>query len=159
MEEQTAITTVEELVELLDLTKLHTYELIATARDEHEEIPSDAEPVEPGDERIRVRTGIRSREAGLDYRVEVSVEHARGQILADMGAFYESSSPMELTGDSEEAVTEFGDRVAMMVLFPYLRQAISDLGHRVSVEITLPMLRPGQLTFAPNEGEDDGDQA
>ncbi len=152
-EKPAAITKVEELVETLDLARFHTYELVATARDKYEEVEPDAEIVEPGSELVRVRTGIRQRERALDYRVELSVQHAYGQLVADMAAVYESDVPLELTVESAAAVIEFGDRVAMMALYPYLRQAISDLGQRVWVDMTLPMLRPGNLTFAPSTDE------
>lgn len=154
-----AVTSIEDLVDRLELAKLHTYELVATARDEHEEVDSGADSVEAGKERISVRTGIRIRERGLDFRVEFSVNHMLGMLVADIGAFYESETPLELVAGSEEIIIDFGDRVAMMALFPYLRQSISDLGHRVLVDYTLPMLRPGQLSFAPESAEGGEDLA
>lgn len=152
-----AVTSIEGLVDRLELTKLHTYELVATARDEHEEVGPDADSIEVGKERITVRTGIRIRDRGLDFRVEFSVNHALGVLVADMGAFYESEDPLELAPESEGVIIEFGDRVAMMAIFPYLRQAISDLGHRILVDYTLPMLRPGQLSFATDTAESSED--
>lgn len=163
-DESVQITQVEELVEHLELQKMHTYELVATARDEYEDPDpedSDSDVVRAGEDQIRVRTAVRARSQGLDYRVEFTVSHMYGQLTADIGAFYGFTAQLKFDANSDDAVIAFGDRVALMAVYPYLRQAIGDLGQRIGVDITLPMLRPGHLSFRPDDedGEDSDAEA
>ncbi|WP_460749157.1 hypothetical protein [Myceligenerans cantabricum] len=155
---------VEDLAASLNLVKFHTYELIATARDEYESEKRDSgdadssdEQIDPSEGQVGVQTGIRRRPRALDYRVEFLLNHASGRILADMGAFYDCDPSLDLDEVPPEVVIEFGDRVALMALYPYLRQAMSDLGQRVGVTVALPMLRRGDLSFGPVAGDDEPD--
>jgi hypothetical protein len=152
---------VQELVRHLNLAKFHTYELVAAARDEYE--VEEDEPDASGsdassqdEERIKVQSAIRRRRNAVDYRIEFVVNHDSGYLLADIGAFYDCDSSLDLENASGDVLIEFGDRIAVMALYPYLRQAIADLGLRVGVDIMLPVLRRGDLSFAPSAESEEG---
>jgi hypothetical protein len=136
------------LIEVLDLQTVKFYELYALADDEAE--PATDDPP------ISVRTALRKRPAGIDYRVEFEVRRPNGTIRADAAAVYSAEAPIDAT---DEVLLDFGDMVAMMTVVPYLRQAISDLAQRLGDHVVVPMLPRGALSFRPTVNPADDDEA
>lgn len=133
------VATAKELLAVTNLTKIRFYELRASTNDEAES-NDEAE-----DAPIAVAVAYRKRAEGVDYRVSLEVPRPRGTILADAAAIYTFTRPVDL---SDEALLDFGDNVAMMTVFPYLREAISDLARRLDDAVVLPVLPRGVLSFA-----------
>lgn len=137
------IETIEGAVEYLRLVRVSFYEQAAKRSEIDLENASLQRP--PGDEaEMKIWTAFRSSSEGIDYRCSVTLNFEQASITADAAISYRSEVPVNL---ARKAIIEFGNGVAIMTLFPYLRQAISDLGARIGYESTLPMITPGQIRF------------
>lgn len=91
-------------------------------------------------------TQIRPRLTGVDYRCKVVVPLPTGDIVADAAIIYDAGQPIAMT---REAVGDFGNRAALMALYPYLRQAVSDLSSRLPLRVSpLPLLPAGDVAFS-----------
>lgn len=131
---------------MLSLVEVRFYELNATADDQVE--PDETTLEVP----IDVRTAFRKRPDGVDYRLEVEIERPTGRIRVDAAALYAADASFEA---SDDVLLDFGDDVAIMAMYPYVRQAISDLGQRLGDSVVLPMLQRGAITFERG-GRDEG---
>lgn len=54
---------------------------------------------------------------------------------------------------TDEIITEYANNVAVMTLFPYVRESLGDLARRVGVDFTLPIIQRGQMTFEVPESK------
>lgn len=133
------ITKVEELVALLDLADIRCYHVSATNGDG----PSTRKP----GEEIAVRTRVGVRPAGVAFRLDVRVPLPDGEARADVAAIYTAPHPFDAPRD---VIVDFGDNVAVMAAFPFVRQIIADASERVGAREILPMIQRGQVTFAPS---------
>ncbi|NMF28890.1 hypothetical protein [Cellulosimicrobium aquatile] len=118
------------------------YGLLATLIDESREIKSD----EPS---FVISTAIRVQEDRADFRCEIELDLDYAKISVDAAATFKADAPT-VEFANREGLIDFADNVAMMVLFPYLRQAVSDLGSRIGVEAMLPLLPRGAISFRPD---------
>lgn len=144
------------LIELTELTEIRFYELFAASDDELTPNGAEPEPDESGEQTIAVRTAIRKRPDAVDYRVEVEVQRFGRTMRADAAAMYSAPGPFEAAPD---VLYDFGDNVAMMAVYPYLRQAISDLAQRLGDQVVLPILSRGAVSFRGPEADADSDHA
>lgn len=127
----------QEAVDALRLGGVTFHVLSATRGDES---PENAQ----GSGQLEFQTAVRVREQGVDYRCKVTIDSPIANVCVDAAISYESDSDVTI---APEAVEGFGDGVAIMALYPYLRQATADLGQRFGYDLTLPMLPRGELTF------------
>lgn len=139
MADTTHIQRIEDAVEHLDLARVRFYALSARVF-ERDDADADGE--------ISFETAVRLRDDGVDYRCLVTASHGEVTVSADAAVMYQASGSIDIESD---VVLAFGDSVAMMTLFPYLRQAAGDLGMRLGYDVTLPLLQRGQVRF----GKDD----
>jgi hypothetical protein len=142
------ITETKELLGVLELDDIKFYEFAALALDQAAEDSEARGEDETGP--VQFRTAFRFESRSADYRVEMTV---RGQSViarVDAAAMYASAVELDV---ADEILVDFGDNVAMMTLFPYLRQAITDLGQRLGEPMILPVLPRGALSFALNQAD------
>ncbi|WP_148060097.1 hypothetical protein [Rathayibacter sp. PhB152] len=109
-----------------------------------------AEASETADVDINLQHRI--SDEGFGFRMIGSVENESGSVRAAVAISY--------TYEGEEPTTEvlftFGNEVAIMALFPYLREAISSITSKVFNEpLLLPVLERGSLTFDIEEKNPD----
>lgn len=149
-----SVATTLELLELLNLAEIRFYELYAASDDSLEPEDAESEPIpepeEASEEAFSMRTAIRKRPDGVDYRVEVEVQRFGRTMRADAAAMYAAPQAFDAPA---EVIYDFGDNVAMMTVYPYLRQAIGDLAQRLGDQVVLPVLARGAVSF--QRAEDD----
>lgn len=138
-DDRTVLTSAQELVQHLEPTGIVFYELSAQY-DDSVELPKGEVDLE-----LEFGTSLRIRARGVDYRFRVEVPLLTGAVVVDAAIQYEASEDLAFHRD---ALREFGQRAAVMSLYPYVRQAVSDLMGRLRVPtVFLPMLTPGEVTF------------
>jgi hypothetical protein len=134
-----------ELLPLIELTAITTYEVRGARVTREEQGVSGADDLQ-----VLVRGGDDS----LETRVRMQVLTEEAELLADVGATYSFSEPLELP---QEVVAEFVERVGVMAAFPYLREAIHTTATRLGVNVpVLGLLRSGSfsLNLAKQQDED-----
>lgn len=144
MSETARVADVAGAVEALELVTVEFYGVEARRNEDYEPTEgSDAENELGGD--MAIRTAYRQRDGGLDFRVSITLEEPWARIEADGAVIY---SAAEGTRFAPGAVKEFGEMVAAMTIFPYLREAIASVSDRIGVRLTLPMVNRGVIEFA-----------
>ena len=145
------VATIEEMVAELNLAQIQFYELGIIYEDGH---VSDGQPT---DVKVEIVTSIRRQDDGIDFRARFTLPYPSGQVVVDAAAQYNSAGPRIF---DEDATYEFADNIALMTLFPYIRQAVNDLGIRVGSPIVLPILPRGAFSFrntsVPDQAVDEG---
>jgi hypothetical protein len=144
------LTDVAEMVGALDFNEVQFYGLSITYRDS---AVDDGEDDAEGSVGVSVNTSIRTRNRGIDYRMHFSLPHPNGDVAVDAAALFDAADDVTF---EEEAVLDFGDDVAMMALFPYIRQAVNDLGLRIGIPIVLPIIKRGDLSFRQSKQPSEG---
>lgn len=134
----TRVETIEELIQLLDLTDVRCYKLHAEASDQP---PAGTEPESAT---LQFKTALRRHEGGIDYRVDVRVKRPSGKVRVDVAASYTSATPFIAP---DEVIANFGENVAAMTVIPYIRQHLSDITQRVGSPFLLPILPRGLIRF------------
>lgn len=105
--------------------------------------PSGVEDNEASYE-MTVQTRLGDQEFGVQS--DLLMESARGTVEVSAVAEY------SFTGEppDEEVLGKFTAEIAILTLFPYLRQAVSDMSHRVFGEaVTLPILQLEDIQLRP----------
>jgi hypothetical protein len=148
MSTTTSVASAADLLPLVELTAITTYEVGGRRG---EEKPDDAGSSESSDDfQIKVRLS----DSDLETRARVRVDSAQAELIADVSATYTFTEPLEL---SREVVGEFVERVGVMSVFPYLREAIHTTASRLGVDApVLGLLRAGSFRLNISE---DGDEA
>lgn len=143
------IADVKELLPLLTLDSIDFFEMSGRVEAGFTDSDADESAAEPAqtDVRVEVSPALRVRSDGIDARCRLRVHPPEGVIVVDGAAFYTSSEPIDV---SQDVAVDFADNVAIMALFPYLRQAIDDLSVRLlfTNRVVLPILVRGQITFS-----------
>lgn len=145
-----ATLTAREMVDRLDLQSINFYEVGARLSESRRADLGEA------DDRIETETswGVRVRHEGNEFGVRIRTETNAplGEVVVDVAAEYVSDEPLLL---SREATNEYVNNVALMQLFPYIREATMAMSDRVFGRgILLPPLVRGQLTFTLGDGPD-----
>ncbi|MGP7963647.1 hypothetical protein ACTVBU_10790 [Sanguibacter sp. A246] len=104
---------------------------------------------------MQIRTGMRVRPSGVDYRIMADASFPYGSLHATLVAAFELEAKTSVGEPS--ALRAFGTEVAAMTLYPYLRQTLADLAQRVGAEFVLPFVERGQISF--EDGQLDGAEA
>lgn len=138
--------TPEELEQLRELVSRSRLEDIAF----HEisaKIDLEASSVADADEAdfdmtVQTRTG----DADFGVRVELDLRSPLGGVKVTAAADY----ALEGEPPRQEVLGRFASEVALMTLFPYLRQAVSDASQRVlGKALLLPMMKRGDISLSP----------
>ena len=127
----------------LSLLSISFYEL-SVKRDEIDLTQEVGIPENDRNIEVEIKISYRDAEVGVDYRCVLIVRFSQATITVDAAISYRSEESIFLNKDVR---AEFGNSVAIMSLFPYLRQAISDMGARIGYETTLPVIKLGQIEF------------
>lgn len=133
----------QDLVDLLRLVTIHYYAISGEADE------TASEPV--GDEvKYDTEYGCRLRHDGNEFgarlRTEVNLLNL-GRVVVDVAAEYEADEPFDL---EQDAAFEFFNEVAVMQLYPYVRETIQSLCVRLfNRSFTLPVTQRGDIAFAP----------
>lgn len=150
------ITETRDLLGVLELEEIRFFGLSADALspadtdaddDDHGDVDRDEGAARP----VEFLTAHRFYPEGADYRVLMTVRTPTLLVRVDAAAMYASEVPLEV---SDEVLVDFGDNVAIMTLFPYMRQAVTDLGQRLGEQVVLPVLPRGVLSFTSPLAED-----
>lgn len=146
MTEPVVIKDVQDAIQALDLVTIEFYGIEARRNEAAEASPDTDRDSEVGE--MRVETAYRLRDDGLDFRVGITVEESTIRVEADGAVIYMMN---EGTAFAPEAIKDFGEMVAAMTIYPYIREAISSAADRVGSRLTLPMLERGEIRFAVEE--------
>lgn len=142
------LATAAEMVQDLSLAGIQFYELSVVYKDQVDEEREASINVE-------VNLSIRRRPDGLDFRARFEIPYPDGDVVCDAAVMYDAEGPRSF---GEDAIFDFADNVAIMTLFPYVRQSVSDLGNRVGTPIVMPMLERGAFSFR-SDGDDADSEA
>lgn len=145
--EVTQLGTIEEMLEHLTLRDVTFFRLNATndGYDEGAEV-SDAELS------LEVTLSSRLVDESASFRAAFKLTHPRGVVEVDGAVHYDADTAVSY---NPEAAFEFADNVALMTLFPYIRQQVADVAARVGVQMILPILPRGALSFRPADSQPD----
>lgn len=130
------VLTLQDAVDNLDFAGVEFYAIEGRRKE-----TASAEDEDGWDADVRMDRAYRTVDHGVDYRCQVIVSFPRGEVTVDAAALFRSEQPIDFNRD---VVGEFGTSVAIMALYPYIRQAVDDLGSRLGFHTQLPLLRRGQ---------------
>lgn len=89
---------------------------------------------------------MRSSTDKAEFLLRFKVNDEQGEIGVEVLALYTASQPF---GDiPKEILTDFGGRVALMALYPYVREIVQTASTKVmDHSIILPILKNGEINF------------
>lgn len=152
------VPTVEELVELIELTGLRCFEVSGRRHETEPDGSGEESADEPTAEAETAgEVSIQVMEThGPDFitaRLRMTVEAKDADFVADFGLRYTSAEPIEPT---QEAIKALLERVSVMSAWPFLREAVATTAARMELPVpVLGMVRQGQfrLQVAPAPSE------
>ncbi len=133
------VETVEELVGLVELVALRTFE-ISGRRDE-----SDGETGEDADPEVPYAINLRESHDsdGIETRFRITVNASGAELVAEVGVAYSFDQPLEV---APRAIRDFLVRVAVMAAYPFLREAVATTAARMEIPVpVLGLLKPGMI--------------
>lgn len=144
-EEVRVIDDAATVLELIDLRGFRTFELSGRRRDgsfvDVDPPAEDAETVthiEPIDREMQLFV---SEDLGrASVRIRTEVEAPMCVVVVDMAVLYTKSDPFMMGEGAKEA---FVQRLAIMNLWPFVRQHVADVSQRLDAGTTLGIIRPG----------------
>lgn len=129
-----------QLLPLVELTDITTFALVGVRKGNEgdlEEGPDGATP--PVEPQLEVR--VRQSDGEIEARVRMTVRTLTEELVADIGATYSVEAGHEVT---DRALEDFLERVAVMAIFPFLREAIHTTATRLGVAApVIGLLRQG----------------
>lgn len=151
------IETVEELIAYIELTGLRAFEISGKRADP---APGASEESDSGGEESDASEGavsmeiLESHDDGfIQTRFRATVQHADGDYVADFGLNYSFSEPLDL---SEEAISGLLSRVAVMSVWPFIREAVATTAARMELKVpVLGLVKQGQFQFARTEAPEE----
>jgi hypothetical protein len=127
----TDLTTVNEIGELVPLIELKGIRFLETSSRLKEHDP-DAD-MSGADMKISVQEN--HTDSLFDIRVGVVVDHPQADYMVKVGVQYATNEPVEV---APGVLRDMIEKLAIMAVFPYLREGIASLAARL--EVTVPML-------------------
>lgn len=122
----------------VELTEVRTYALVGR-RDDAER----SEDISP-------EVGLRLTPDEIETRMRFAVNTGDAYLEADMSVVYQLQRPVNLWA---HVVTEFIERVAVMAVYPFVREAVFTTAARLGVDTpVLGMIRSGELGVGNLEG-------
>lgn len=143
------ITAYVDVIDLVELDKITVFELSGHRRDG---MFDGIDPVDPDapDDPINISPSIRVmfREQDEWIAVRARMEHEAKHYLAsvDLAVSYRKSEPFRL---SDGIKAEFIQNLALINLFPYLRQHFADITSRIGYHRQLGLIRTHQSRLTP----------
>ncbi len=137
----------------VELDRVEVFELRARRRDGgFDDLPVaedvDDEQILAGQVGLGLHLMLQTTDTEMAVRVIGSFEHLASAYTVDLAAIYAMREPSKI---DELAVKPFIEQVAMMALFPYIRQHLHDLSQRLGHPVTLPLLRAGTVNATADE--------
>jgi hypothetical protein len=126
------VSTPKELLNITELQDVVFYEVSGKRTDEEDDDPKP----------LQLRVLVRTDEKELRVRFQSNLAAHGGAYAVDTEAIFALAKPSRITSG---ALQEFIERVAMMVVYPYIRAAIDDTAARLSLD------RPGLGLLRSNE--------
>lgn len=145
MTETRRVSTIVDLVALVDLTGVRTFEFSGRLLD----APADAEI----EERQDIQVHLRASPGDLQVRVRLTIQTDEAELVADCAAVFElkESDPNEQIEIDDDVKREFVERVGIMAVYPFLRESIFATAVRLQVAApVLGLLKAGQFSMTPN---------
>lgn len=128
-----------DLLDISELTGIHTWEIRGQRR-------PDLAADNP-DDGITPDVGIRVSDTSLETRMRVVVRVDGAEITADMAAEYTFDRRCVIGG---EVAREFVERVAVMAVYPFIRESIFASASRLGVSApVLGLIRAGEFRVEP----------
>lgn len=140
-----------EVLPYLELEGFQTYELRARRRDEvHEdELPDGLDT--DGEGLAFLRMHANQNDDQLMLRVAATSASDLLVINVDMAVRFVKAQAIHL---DQDVLGVFIEKVAIMALFPYLRQAVHDLSSRLGAPMTLHLLRAGGVSVERDDADE-----
>jgi hypothetical protein len=141
------VTVFEDIVsmnEALDLVGIVFFQVSAT-RDEGE--PPEDKPLPP-EGTFETDWGIKFRHEGDEFgvRIRAELDTEFGDILIDVAAEYEAK--FEFESPSRELALEFVNNIALMQIYPYVRESVTTIGSKVfATTLIMPTFQRGEIEF------------
>jgi len=140
------IDTVEDLIEFINLTGVHTYEVSGRRAEPNGDADTAPEPI-----------ALEIREQHDDSRIvarfRATMKAGGCHLVADIGAKYEFSEQLSL---SQPAIERFLERVAVMAAWPFIRETLASTAARMEIPVPLlGLIKQGDLHIGPSVEADD----
>lgn len=119
------IADIQDLLFVLDLKGVRYYEISGRR------LPEDR----PDDMLFALEIQQRHHESTFEIRFKLGVTHPQADYVIDVASIYGSTEPITF-GDA--LATEFIEKVAVMAVYPFLREALASTAARL--ELSVPML-------------------
>lgn len=134
--------TVHDVIEHTRLSRIDVHELSAR----RSEPPSDDVETEG---RLAIRVDQRIGASGFGVRLNVDALFPEGEASAAVAAEYEL---LDGAAFSSRALQLFTNEVAVMTIYPYLREAVATItGKVLGVPAHLPLIQRGDIKVAVDE--------
>ncbi|MDQ0279245.1 hypothetical protein QO003_003548 [Arthrobacter silviterrae] len=97
---------------------------------------------------------VRADESTLHARLSVRITTQNGEVRSEAVGQWDFDNKYSV---SDEAAFDFGNRVSVFALFPYLRESVHLLSARVLREpLLLPTVRQGEMSFGQKPAQSTG---
>jgi hypothetical protein len=139
-----------EVVPHLELTGIHFLELSARRLDylpDSDDLPSMLDELEE-DDPVQMGVAARQTDEQLLVRVQGGINTDSVHVRITAAATFAKLQPVDLDGPTTSV---FIERVAIMSMYPFIRQAVHDMSTRLGAPATLHLLRAGQLSMTDEE--------
>jgi hypothetical protein len=131
-----------DLLSISELTGIRVYEIRGKRHEDADASPKEATP----------EIAIRTAGDALETRMRVSLSTNEADLFCDIGVQYTFRVPVEA---SKGVIGEFVERVAVMAVFPYVRESFFTTASRLGVGApVLGLLRAGSFEIGGFEGPD-----
>lgn len=136
------IAAIRELIPAARLVSMDTYELSARR------LSSEGLPDAAGGS-IDVDVASHIEEAGFGFRITATVTIPGGEVVASVAGEYEITDDVR---PARRTVQMFGNEVAIMAIYPYVREAVSTMTAKVFGEpLFMPVVERGQISVAVDD--------
>lgn len=132
------INDIHELLALAELTAVHHWEISGRR------LP---EPGDQRDEEVVPEIGIRVAPTTIETRLRVSLATDHAELTSDISSVYTLSEEREVDA---EVIREFVERVAIMAIYPFIRESIFSTARKLGVPPpVLGLIRAGGFSLGP----------
>lgn len=147
-----------EVLPYLELTGVHFLELSARRLDYHpdsDDLPPTPEGLQESDV-AQLNVEARQTDEKFVVRVQGGLDTDSVHVRITAAATYSKLQPIALDGPTTSV---FIEKVAIMAMYPFIRQAVHDMSSRVGSPATLHLLRAGQVAMTEEKYEQGPEQS
>lgn len=140
----------EALVSSAELVQIVAFELSVRRAELFSNGPIDIPDQVQVQPNYNLTTLLESDGSGFMIRLAVEVALQVGEMRCEVGAAYKLNTPLDFDLSPQDLI-EYSNEVAVMTLFPFLRQHIADLSQRAfGFPLFMPIMARGTLNFSLN---------